>query len=135
MTPTLDGRWQSRIFILGTVGLIITLLYGAALDNMTTPLLVLLVVIVAGLLWDVLYTFIQTFRWDQDWPPAFVLFTGIFEGIVTAIIIHLIPGFPLPTIEQFILHYVLVWIATYIMLFSFMRVLFPRWRFRGGRVV
>ncbi|MBZ0297000.1 MAG: hypothetical protein K8L99_30855 [Anaerolineae bacterium] len=135
MTPTLGGRWQSRIFILGTAGLIVTLLFGAVIGNYVTPLLILGVVIVAGFFWDALYTFLQTYRWDQDWPPAYVLFAGIFEGIMAGIIINVIPGFPLPTIGQFVVHYSLVWIASYIMQFSIMRVLFPRWRYYGGRVV
>lgn len=140
MTPTLMGRWQSRIFILGTVGLIITLLFGAAVGNLITPLVILASVIVLGLFWDMIYIYLQSFRWDQDWPPLFVLFTGIWEAVAVAVFIHMlpegfIPGFALPFAHEFFIHYTLVWIASYIMLFSVMRILFPRWRFRGGRVI
>ncbi len=135
MTPTLIGRWQSRVMILGTVGVLVTLFFGAAIGDVGTPLAVLLLVVVLGLGWDVLYTFLQRLRWDQDWPPLLVLLSGIWEALVAWVLIPLIPGFPRPLAAHFVLHYALVWLAMYAMLFGGMRILFPHWRFNGGRVL
>ncbi len=135
MTPTLIGRWQTRLFILGTAGLAISLLFGLLTGDITPPLLVLGVVAALGFIWDAVYHFLQGFRWDQDWPPLFMLLAGIWEAAAAGVFIRLIPGFPLPTVEQFTLHYTLVWLASYALHFGGLRVLFPRWRFRGGRLV
>ncbi len=135
MTPTLIGRWQSRSGILGTVGVLVTLLFGAAIGDIGTPLAVLLLVIALGFGWDMLYTFLQRLRWDQDWPPLLVLLSGIWEALVVWVLIPLIPGFPQPSAGDFALHYTLVWVTMYAMLFGGLRILLPRWRFRGGRVI
>src|SRR5436309_14410282 len=63
MTPTLLGRWQIRIFLLATVGLLISLIVGLIVKN-TVPLFALLYVLLFGLVWDVIYQFITSFRWD-----------------------------------------------------------------------
>jgi hypothetical protein len=134
MTPTLVGRWQTRLFILGTVGLVITLLFGLVTGNVIMPLLVLALVIALGWVWDVAYILLQSLRWDQDWPPLFVILSGVWEALAVSVAMRLIPGFPLPAAEAFAVHYGLVWLASYAMLFGGMRILFPRWRFHGGRV-
>ena len=55
MTPTLLGRWQIRIFLLATVGLIISLVVGLIVKDFVTPLFALLYVFLFGVLWDLLY--------------------------------------------------------------------------------
>ena len=132
MTPTLNGRWQSRLFLLGTIGLLITLLF-VAFTNSLTPLFILFGVIVAGLVWDVLYMQWQNRRWDHDWPPVLQLFTGVTEGLFIFILVYGFGMFnALPSVGLFWLHYGIVWLATFIASQSFMRVLFPRWRYQGG---
>jgi hypothetical protein len=42
MTPTLLGRWQIRLFLLGTVGLVISLVLGLIVKDFVTPLFALL---------------------------------------------------------------------------------------------
>jgi hypothetical protein len=91
---------------------------------------------VFGLIWDVVYNYLQQFRWDRDWPAAFQLLAGIWEAIfvATAIKTFGLPGvprnLPLPT---FALHYSLVWIGIFTASQALMRILFPRWRFKGGQ--
>lgn len=140
MTPTLIGRWQTRILLLTLVGFPITLpltlgWIGPGANSVFS--LILLYVLIFGLLWDVVYHFGQQFRWDNDWPGVLQLLTGIGEGVFLGAIAKSIP---LPglvpeeiSLKWFCLHYTCVWFGVYLASQSFTRILFPRWRFRGGR--
>jgi hypothetical protein len=140
MTPTLFGRWQTRLFLLATVGVLITLPFALGIispNSSSVYFWVLGYVAIFGIFWDILYNYLQTFRWDRDWPGIFQLLAGIWEGIFLIIIINLLQ-FPLPGIQNldfnlFVRHYSLVWLGIYLASQSIMRVWFPRWRFRGGR--
>lgn len=138
MTPTLMGRWQTRTLLLGTVGLLITLLF-VLLYGSTAFLLVLLYVWLFGLVWDVIYIALQQFRWDRDWPSAFVVMNGVLEGLLVWVLITYLglPGIPagLVPVGLFIVHYGLVWLAVFLMSEGPLRAIFPFWRFHGGRVV
>ena len=57
MTPTLVGRWQTRLFLLGTIGLAVTLIFGRILNDYTTPLAALGYVLVIGFVLNVLGVF------------------------------------------------------------------------------
>jgi hypothetical protein len=140
MTPTLFGRWQTRLFLFATVGSLITLpftwgILGNAAGIIFFRFLGYLVLF--GLGWDALYNFLQKFRWDRDWPAVFQLAAGIWEAVFIAIAAKFIglPGipqdFPLPDLA---LHYSLVWLGIFTASQTLMRVLFPRWRFRGGQL-
>src|SRR5690349_21158808 len=95
MTPTLMGRWQTRLFLMWTAGLVISLLVGALARDFTTPLAVLLYVTVFGFFWDMLYQYVQSFRWDRDWPPAYQLAAAIIESIWVGFLIFVLPwGLP-----------------------------------------
>ncbi|MGK7909549.1 MAG: hypothetical protein AB4040_20255 [Synechococcus sp.] len=118
MTPTLLGRWQTRVLLFGTIGALVSIPFGA------TALEILLYALILGLFWDVLYTWIQKFRWDRDWPAALQLAAGIWEGLVLWTLFF---GF------FSWVHYSLVWLGVFIGSQSLMRLMFPRWRFRGGR--
>lgn len=141
MTPTLLGRWQTRLAILFTVGLLITLVLGYWFDGYLfgaseTVLWVLVYVAVFGLAWDALYTFMQRWRWDSDWPPAYQFLSGVVEAAFIFALIRLgaLPGVPEDVpLWMFMVHYWTVWTALFIMTQSWMRVLFPFWRFRGGQ--
>jgi hypothetical protein len=85
MTPTLWGRWQSRFFLLGTFGVVITGFF-------------------------------------------------ILEGLFVCLILYGLDLLPaLPSLGVFWLHYASVWVTTFLASQSLMRLLFPRWRYRGGR--
>jgi hypothetical protein len=140
MTPTLIGRWQTRILLLIVVGIPITLPFALGIISPSENpvfLLILLYVLFFGLLWDVVYNFLQQFRWDRDWPGAFQLLAGIGEAIF---LVAISKSIPLPgivpediSLKWFAIHYTCVWLGVYIASQSLMRILFPRWRFRGGK--
>ncbi|WP_293134357.1 hypothetical protein [Microcoleus sp. bin38.metabat.b11b12b14.051] len=142
MTPVLFGRWQTRIFLLATVGVLVSLpFFLGYLGTKESPIYfwVLFYVGFFGLGWDVLYNFLQKFMWDGDWPGVFQFFAGIVEAVFLGFIIKI---FGLPYIDKevfdiptFIQHYSLVWVSVYVSSWVMMRLLFPRWRFRGGQWV
>ena len=131
MTPTLGGRWQTRFFLLSTIGSFVTIFF-VALSRSLMPFIFLALVMLLGLGWDVLYNQIQKQRWDHDWPPTLQLAAGVAEGLFVFILANtLLPlgGSPI----MFALHHTAVWIATFLASQSLMRLLFPRWRYRGGQ--
>ncbi|MDY7016362.1 MAG: hypothetical protein SVX43_22740 [Cyanobacteriota bacterium] len=140
MTPTLFGRWQTRLFLLTTVGVVITLPFAWGIwGNSAGSVFFRFLGYVAlfGLVWDVAYNFLQQFRWDRDWPAAFQLAAGIWEALFLAIAAKLVglPGIPQDfPLGDFALHYSLVWLGVFTASQTVMRVLFPRWRFRGGQL-
>ncbi|MBE9214287.1 hypothetical protein IQ247_16700 [Plectonema cf. radiosum LEGE 06105] len=139
MTPTLIGRWQSRIFLLATIGILFSLPF--ALKNGFQQVewvyfWVLFYVGLFGLAWDILYNYLQKFLWDHDWPGVLQFIAAIVEGIFLALAINFVglpyipqDEFSLPT---YIFHYSVVWVAVYCASWVVMRLLFPRARFRGG---
>ncbi|HIK31572.1 MAG TPA: hypothetical protein IGS17_06525 [Oscillatoriales cyanobacterium M59_W2019_021] len=140
MTPTLLGRWQTRILLLTLVGFPITLPFTiGAIGPGASPIfgLTLLYVILFGLLWDVVYDFLQQFRWDRDWPGALQLLAGMGEAVFLGAIAKSIPLPGLLTedlsLRWFAIHYTCVWLGVYVASQSLTRILFPRWRFRGGK--
>ncbi|NET59653.1 MAG: hypothetical protein F6K47_26940 [Symploca sp. SIO2E6] len=145
MTPTLLGRWQTRLFLLATVGALLTLPFhlgiigpGDPVDHLPPFFPILGYVALFGIIWDILYIYMQQFRWDRDWPGAFQLLAGIWEAVFIICIVKVfgLPGAPkdLP-IYWFTIHYSLVWLGVYLTSQSIMRILFPRWRFHGGRLL
>ncbi len=100
--------------------------------------IVLASVIVLGIGWEVLYHLVMQFRWEKDWPTLFGLVTLVPEGLLLFGLLKLgaIPGVDGPVSSvAFWLHFVLVWLAVWIVANGPMRVPFIRWRFRGGRFV
>ena len=145
MTPTLWGRWQTRLLLLATVGLLITLGFGVVFANFVTPLALLGYVLLLGFGWDVLYQSLQSLRWDRDWPPLFMVMGGLLEalllwGLIKADFVWAglgltgLPGVdPGLTLMQFALHYGTVFTMMFFIMLGPMRVLFLKWRFRGGQ--
>jgi len=135
VTPTLVGRWQTRVVLLATVGLLITLPF-AAVAGMP-PFVVLAYVATIGLAWDMLYSLLQAFRWERDWPPAFAVIAAIAEAVLIYVLATLVglPGLPrdLP-LGLFAAHYTAVWVSVFLFAQFPMRALFPWWRFHGGRI-
>jgi hypothetical protein len=139
MTPTLMGRWQSRVVLMLALGAVPTAVYMAAFGDTAKLPLVLAYAIGLGLVWDVLYIAIQSLRWDRDWPYAFQFASGVFEGCVLLALFAagLLPGLKYEDGDApvFVVHYGTVFLLTFAFLFGPMRVFFPKWRFRGGRLV
>ncbi len=140
MTPTLAGRWQTRLLLLGTAGVVITLLFGWIFSDFRTPLALLFYALVLGFGWDALYHLLQGFRWDGDWPPLFQLIGCLVEGVFLWILAtggflrDGLPGIsPYVSAARFAVHYAVVWTVTFALLQGPLKVIFPRWRFRGGQ--
>ena len=145
MTPTILGRWQTRILLLGTLGIFITFWFALFLRNFITPFALLIYVILFGLGWDVIYNMLQSLRWDRDWPPIYFLFGAIVEavflwGLIQGIMVW--HPFGLPTLPgvtprlllvQFVSHYSAVWLITFMVMLGPLKVAFLQWRFKGGR--
>lgn len=136
MTPTFLGRLQTRFLLLLTVGLFVTFMWALfagiwffTLFAFFQPFLVLVFVLFAGIGWDLLFTLAQRLRWDRDWPPFLQWLAGLLEMFPAWIFAALI-GVPW---WLFLLHYWSVWSAIFVATQGPMRVIFPRWRYDGGR--
>ena len=146
MTPVLLGRWQTRLFLLGTIGALVTaVFYFSVSPGGSVFWRVLFWVAAWGLLWDLVYIAIQQLKWDRDWPPYAQWMAGAWEGAFLYFFIKWvgldigiadleIPKVALPT-DRFIPHYACVWATTWFCSQTFMRAVFPLWRFHGGRIV
>lgn len=142
MIPTLAGRIQTRLFLLATVGLAWTIVvvpflpkFGASIGTVYgVAVLALVVVAVLGLGWECLYHLIQQYRWEKDWPIWFVLAQAIPEGIVAYVVVNAVVS-AMPNAVTFFLHFFTTWFWVWVAAIGPMRMVFLRWRFRGGRVL
>lgn len=152
MIPTLMGRWQVRLFLFAVIGLPVTFFYilwvlifglnGFPFSYVTGQLYgFLLAILLLGLVLDPLYIFIQTFRWDRDWPFAFQLF---FSWVEFGIVLTLARLGWVPWLDEAFFnidgairiaigHFTWVFIPSFIALLGLIQVLFIRWRFKAGR--
>ena len=145
MVPTLWGRLQTRVFLLATVGSLVTALITPILpvdaplpEKYRTTFLVLAAVAVLGIGWEFVYHFLMQFRWEKDWPSLFGLITIVPEGallygLLWLGVVPLLPTAPPPA--AFAIHFATVWVCVWLVANGPMRVPFIRWRFRGGRLV
>ena len=135
MTPTLLGRWQTRLFLMSSVGLVITIPFAIFSRPPLTPFIVLGYVTLLGLGWDVLYQILQNRRWDRDWPPVFFCVGAIAEALFVWELLQFVglPGVPPAlTLLQFGLHYTAVWLTVFSTMLGPLKLIFLGWRFRGG---
>jgi hypothetical protein len=142
--PTLNGRIQTRIFLLAVVGSLWTLIITPALpidgslgSAYKATFSVLLVVMVLGVLWEFVYHGIQQFRWEKDWPTLFGLLTAIPEGLL---VWFLFAGGAIPWVDSlpgaaFVIDFVTTWLVVWLVANGPMRVPFIHWRINGGRLV
>lgn len=150
MLPTLGGRIQTRIFLLATVGVIITAILTPFLPGLTGTMgqrygvtyLILLTVLILGIIWEFIYHFLMQFRWEKDWPTMFGLITAINEGALVWLFLDegWIPGidgkdFPASVFWAFFIDFAVIWLVIWVWTNGPMRVPFIRWRFFGGRIV
>jgi hypothetical protein len=141
MLLTLNGRIQTRIFMLVVFGGLITLAITPLLPNdpdYQTTYLMLATVLVLGIAWELVYHLIQQFRWEKDWPTMVALLAGVTEGALVWLLLELelVPGIddqvPFST---FVVLFSIVWVAIWLWMAGPMRVPLIHWRFFGGRVV
>jgi hypothetical protein len=141
MTPTLIGRWQTRITLLATIGVAWTLLItpllprnGAALAGTYRLTLLALAIngIVGAVVWDPIYHGLQQFRYEKDWPSLFALLTGINEGVTTWLVLRRFGTVPT---SSFVVLFATTWLLIWLVVVGPIRVVLLRRRFRGGRVI
>ena len=110
---------------------------GVAADRYPATLLGLAVVLVIGLaIWEHLYHFLQSFRWERDWPTLFALLVVIPEAILAWFVFRELVPASVTTADgsTFTTHIVSTWIVMWLFALGPIKVLFIRWRFNGGRV-
>ena len=150
MTPVLTGRLQTRLYLTGSVGVVVTAVITPLLPTpsgmdigaayrMTFESLGLMAFL--GLLWELVYHLVQQTRWDKDWPSLLGLLTVLNEAIVLWFVDHalgVVPGTTgtsSPFLVLFTIHVGVTWLAMWLFLQGPVRVLLVRWRFEGSRVL
>lgn len=124
MTPTLIGRFQTRVFLSIIIALPILFVFKS--------IPIIFIMLPLGLLWEFIYDYIQHRRWDADWPLAFTFVGGVLEGGVLYKALSLTSGVPL---YNFFFMYMIIFLASFILLAGVLNTLFPYRRFKGGRVL
>lgn len=138
MTPTLAGRIQTRLFVMLTFGLIVSLIVGAVYQAMGTFIALWLYLLMVGLIAEPLYDYLQNRRWEEDWPPILFTLGTLAEGAIVWILVSLIdlPAVPKDlAFAQYLVYFILLFFALFIGTWGGMKVIFIKWRFRGGRVL
>jgi hypothetical protein len=141
MLPTLNGRIQTRIFMLATWGALITLLLTPILPgepDYQTTYIILATVAVLGVVWEIIYHLIQQFRWEKDWPTLFGFITCVNEGALVWILLRaeVVPGIDgVPKFSAFLIDFLVIWMVIWLWVNGPMRVPLIRWRFFGGRII
>lgn len=147
MIPTLAGRIQTRIFLVVVVGAVWTLLITPLLgvprfatlgERYEQTYYGLFLVLVFGIGWELVYHGLQQFRWEKDWPTLFGLLTGINESILVWLVVsNSEVGDPDAALGlgDFTVFFWSMWILIWLVANGPMKVVFLRWRFRGGRLL
>ncbi len=151
MIPTLSGRIQTRIFLIVFIGIPWTLIVtpilpndrratgGGLLDTYKSTFTALGIVLVIGVcFWELIYHFLQQFRWEKDWPVMFTFFEVINEATLAFIVFKALDidqkFNATATTGTFWWHIVTTWMVMWLFVLGPIKVLFIRWRFSGGRI-
>jgi hypothetical protein len=139
MTPTLLGRWQMRLVLLPTVGLLASLpvMLGGFAPKSWGYLFVLLFMGLVGVASDAIANQLQKLRWDGDWPGMMQLGGAAIEGLLLALLLYfnVLPGINtkfLP-IHWLLLQFAIASFAVFLASHSLWKILFPHSRYRGGQ--
>ena len=153
MLPTLNGRIQSRIFFLATIGAFWTFIMASLLpaeganwgQRLHDGFAALFWVAVLGIGWECIYHFVMQWRWEKDWPTFFGLVTLVNEGILVYLLgdygylpLFIGSGYHGGGLLPFWFFwplFIVVWVAVWIWINGPMRVFNIHWRFFGGRLV
>lgn len=152
MTPTLSGRIQTRILMAIFIGVPWTLIItpflpgnraGRSLGDVATTLYPTtftalgLMALIGAVLWEPIYHGLQQFRWERDWPTMFALLVVIPEAILLWYVLREVgpDNEGIATRTTFIVHIASTWVLIWLFVIGPIRVLFPRYRFRGGRLL
>lgn len=141
MTPTLFGRIQTRWLLLALVGIPWVLVFSPFLLLFTDASLTtvydlgfvsLLLVGLLGTVWELIYHLLMQLRWEKDWPTLFGLVTALNEFVVLVLVLYALDYNEfVPVLLLFFSLWLWIWLVSN----GPLRVLLPRWRYRGGRVL
>ena len=150
MIPTLNGRYQTRIFLILFVAVPWTLIvtpflpahrqgagiWEAGKHLYPATFAALGVVLLLGLvLWEWVFYLLQLCRWEKDWPAMFFMVELIPEAILAWFVLKWIgPASNVATLSTFVWHIVPTWIIMWLFVLGPIKTLFIRWRVNGGRV-
>jgi hypothetical protein len=150
MTPTLSGRWQTRLLLYIFIGLPVTLLFALYNTNWQLwpplwdrpvffqPFLVITCILVLGLILDPVYIQLQRFHWDQDWPFSHQFFFSIVEFLIVWYAIDFglldILFAPRPEWNEVVYHFSTVFILSFLAILGGCQIFLVRWRFKGGEL-
>ena len=146
MTPTLAGRWQTRILLYIVLGLPITLAYSLYLRRWDwppfwDPFVFLTLILAVGLILDIVYIPLQKLRWEGDWPFAFQFVVSIGEFLLVWWLMSqgwfdqlLVDGGGRIPFETAAYHFAWVFIPSFIALLGFLQIFFVRWRYKGAEL-
>jgi hypothetical protein len=98
---------------------------------------ILLIVVVLGVAWELVYHALQQLRWEKDWPTLFGLLLGVPEGIVAFAVARtgILPDAAGVSAAAFVVGFGTTWLVTWLFVNGPMRVLTVHWRFNGGRLL
>jgi hypothetical protein len=139
MTFTLFGRWQIRVLLLATVGMLLTILMVVKSRESIAgqAFLTLMYLGLFGLGWDAIYHQLQRLRWDGDWNGLLQLGGAVGEGLFLVMVIKAVglPGIDIArfSIPGFIGFYTSFSLLSSIVTHSILRILSPYSRFNGGQ--
>ena len=144
MLATLNGRIQTRLFMILVIGGLWALLISPALPGAGTTeakyqamYAILVIVAVLGIGWETVYHGLQQFRWEKDWPTLFGLLVALPEGVVAFAVARtgVLPWAEHVSVAAFVVGFGTTWLVTWLFVNGPMRVLSVHWRFRGGRLI
>jgi hypothetical protein len=139
MTYTLFGRWQVRILLLATVGLILSAIVAIKSGTYSggEALMAVVYLGIFGLVWDLGYHQLQRLRWDGDWGTLLQLLGAVWEAMF---LIFAAKYIGLPGIDKarfnaigFIGFDALLCFVSYLAQHSILKILSPYSRFQGGQ--
>jgi hypothetical protein len=139
MTFTLFGRWQIRVLLLATVGMLLTILMVVRSSPSIAgqAFLTLLYLGLFGFGWDFGYHQLQRLRWDGDWNGLLQFAGAVWEGLFMMMLIKAVglPGIDRAdfNIPGFIGFYTSYCVLNSIVTHSLLRILSPYSRFNGGQ--
>ena len=158
MTPTLIGRWHTRLLLFIFIGLPVTLLFALYNTNWQIfapnswalsiqydspvfyyPFLVLAAIFVLGFILDPIYIQLQRFHWDQDWPFSHQFFFSWVEYFIVYWLasegwLDFIFREGRPTWSDTIWHFSTVFILSFLAILGGCQIFLVRWRFKGGEL-
>jgi len=135
--PTLAGRLQTRLLIVLVIDVPVTVILGVLLDvEASRAAKVGLVIGGLCLLWELLWHSVQQLRWDKDWPSLLAFLIGVPEALVGKVVLAWLSVLPFHMEwGKYNILFAASWILGWLLQQGPLRVLFPSWRFEGGRLM